>query len=113
MEEKYHEHIPKELVQKVHLGLQHVNFDNFLPSLHECILFRMTVKQDTSHEDYVDNADHPYVVFCISVDAIKFFLHFFCRQLLLFVVCCVFIKQELLLYSCCTSIFVLLDNFSE
>jgi len=63
VEEKYRESIPSDLIQKVRLGLQHINPDNFLPSLHECILFKMTVKQDTSHEDYVDNADHPCVVF--------------------------------------------------
>ena len=67
MEEKYREHIPEDLVQKVRLGLQHVNFDNFLPSLHECILFRMTVKQDTSQDDYADNVDHPYVVFYLTL----------------------------------------------
>lgn len=62
MDEKYRECVPNDLIQRVRLGLQHINFDNFLPSLHECILFRMTVKQDTSQEDYVDNVDHPYVV---------------------------------------------------
>jgi len=62
VDEKYRERVPDDLTGTVRLGLQHINFDNFLPSLHECILFRMTVKQDTSHEDYVDNADHPYVV---------------------------------------------------
>ena len=63
VEEKYREHIPDDLTEKVRLGLQHINLDNFLPSLHECILFKMTVKQDTSHEDYVDNVDQPCVAF--------------------------------------------------
>jgi len=70
VEEKYRDHIPDDLTEKVRLGLQHINLDNFLPSLHECILFKMTVKQDTSHEDYVDNVDHPCVVslYFVSVD---------------------------------------------
>jgi len=67
VEEKYHEHVPDDVRQKLRLGLQHINLDSFLPSLHECILFRMTVKQDTSHEDYVDNVDHPCVVFVIAL----------------------------------------------
>jgi len=62
VEGKYREHVPADLVEKVRLGLQHINLDHFLPSLHECILFKMTAKQDASHEDYVDNADHPCVV---------------------------------------------------
>jgi len=49
-------------MEKVRLGLQHINLDVFLPSLHECILFKMTVKQDKNSEDYVDNVDHPYVL---------------------------------------------------
>jgi len=65
VEEKYREQIPDDLIEKVRLGLQHVNLDGFLPSLHECILFKMTVKQDTSHEDYIDNVDHPCVDFFI------------------------------------------------
>lgn len=66
MDEKYREHVPDDLTEKVRRGLQHINLDNFLPSLHECILFKMTVKQDTSLEDYVDNVDHPCVVFFTS-----------------------------------------------
>jgi len=68
VEEKYREQVPADLVDKVRLGLQHINLDNFLPSLHECILFKMTAKQDRSHEDYVDNVDQPCVViFTLSV----------------------------------------------
>jgi len=63
VEEKYREQIPDDVVVKLRLGLQHINLDNFLPSLHECILFKMTAKQDTNHEDYIDNVDHPCVVF--------------------------------------------------
>jgi len=76
VEDKYREHLPEDLSQKVRLGLQHVNFDSFLPSLHECILFRITVKQDSSHEDYADNVDHPCVVFLtlsLSVQKVIFF----------------------------------------
>jgi len=65
VEEKYREQVPDDLIGKVRLGLQHINTDNFLPSLHECILFKMTVKQDTSQEDYVDNAEHPSVIYFI------------------------------------------------
>ena len=63
MEEKYREPIPSDLTQAVRRAFQHINHDSFLQSLHECILFKMTVKQDTSLEDYVDNTDQPYVIF--------------------------------------------------
>jgi len=63
VEDKYREQVPAEMVEKVRLGLQHINLDNFLPSLHECILFKMTAKQDSSHEDYIDNIEQPCVVF--------------------------------------------------
>jgi len=63
VEEKYREPVPNDLTKKVQLGLLHMNLDSFLPSLHECILFKMAAKQDTSLEDYIDNVDHPYVLF--------------------------------------------------
>jgi len=59
VEEKYREKMSSDLVDKVRIGLQHVNIDSFLPALHECILFKMTVKQDPNHEDYIDNVDQP------------------------------------------------------
>jgi len=61
VQEKYRDGIPDDLVKTLRVALQHVDLDVFLRSLYECILFRIAVKQDTNAEDYVDNADHPYV----------------------------------------------------
>jgi hypothetical protein len=65
IEGKYTEKIPEDQIDRVKLGLQHINLETFLPSLHECILFKIAVKQDPNHEDYVDNVDQPlnYVLY--------------------------------------------------
>jgi hypothetical protein len=59
VEEKYREDLPDDLRAKVQQGLQHIDLDVFLPSLHECILFKITLKQDANMEDYVDNTSQP------------------------------------------------------
>jgi hypothetical protein len=59
IEGKYTEKIPEDQIDRVKLGLHHINLETFLPSLHECILFKVTIKQDPNHEDYVDNVDQP------------------------------------------------------
>ena len=59
VEEKYREPIPKDLSEKLRLGLQHIAMDVFLPNLYECVLLKMAVKQDPNHEDYNDNQNQP------------------------------------------------------
>ena len=59
IEDKYQETLTEKQIQQLNAMLQHVNVDLLLSAIYECNLLQITVKQDPSAEDYVDNQDQP------------------------------------------------------